>query len=221
MFLQDDLTSSLDGMFQSLRLWNRAVDTLARLNPQPAPSKALTESESDPFAMSSLKNALPEGDAGPSRQPELSTTKKTFVRRPTMDGLEWRIVDGLLHTLFALSHACFARGSPRESEYFAQQAQDLAESVNAPAMVSRALTKKGEIQLHQGQLDDGYASLVRAAELLQDMPGADAADIRRLKGYYSQLKEMDGDAHELYESATRMLEELEKLFTGLDGLPFG
>ena len=204
-------------MLQSLRLWNRAVDTLARLNPPPA-SKSAPEPDENPFEMSSLKAALPGSE---SDQPELSATKKTFKRRPAMDGLEWRITDGLLNTLFALCQAYFARGSPREADYFAQQAQDLAESLNAPAMVSRALTRKGEIQLHQGQLDGGYVSLMRAAELLEDMPGPDAADIRRLRGYYSQLKAMHGDAHELYEGAARMLEELEKLFSGLDGLPSG
>jgi separase len=171
--------------------------------------------------MSSLKDALPTSDSDPSQQPELSSPKKTFPRRTIMDGLGWRISEGLLNTLFSLCQAYFAQGSPREADYFAQQAQDLAESLNAPAMVSRALTRKGEIQLHQGLLDDGYANLMRAAELLEDMPGADAADIRRLRGYYSQLKAMHGDAHELYHDAMRMLEELERLFAGLDGLPSG
>lgn len=196
------------------------MDTLARLNPPPA-SKSIPEPEENPFEMSSLKDALPTNDSDPSLQPELSTPKKIFMRRPALDGLEWRVTGGLLNTLFALCKAYFARGSPREAEYFAQQAQELAESLNAPAMVSRALTRKGEIQLHQGQLDDGYANLMRAAELLEDMPGPDAADIHRLRGYYSQLKAMHGDAHELYKGAARMLEELEKLFSGLDALPSG
>jgi separase len=207
-------------MLQSLRLWNRAIDTLGRLSPPPV-LKSPSEADENPFEMSSLKDALPASDSDPSQQPELSAPKKTYTRRPAMDGLGWRITDGLFSTLFALCHAYFARGSPREAEYFAQQAQDLAESLNAPAMISRALTRKGEIQLHQGQLDDGYASLTRAAELLEDTPGTDAVDIRRLRGYYSQLKALHGDAHQLYEDATRMLEELERLFSGLDGLPFG
>jgi separase len=171
--------------------------------------------------MSSLKDTLPASESDPSQPPELFAPKKTFKCWSAMDGFEWRITDGLLNILFALCQAYFARGSPREADYFAQQAQSLAESLNAPAMVSRALTRKGEIQLHQGQLDGGYASLMRAAELLEDMPGPDAADIRRLRGYYSQLKAMHGDAHELYEGAARMLEELEKLFSGLDGLLSG
>ncbi|KAF7984668.1 hypothetical protein HWV62_12932 [Athelia sp. TMB] len=218
---QDDVIASLEGLFQSLRLWNRGVEALARLSPQTTTTKLSAAEPDDPFAMSTLKDALPSPDDLSSKQPELSTTKKTYARRPVMDGLEWRMMDGLLHTLFALSHAFFARGSPRESEYFAQQAQDLAESINAPAMVSRALAKKGEIQLHQGLLDDGYRSLMGAAELLEGMPGADAANIRRLRGYYSQLKAMHGDARELYESAMLMLEELETLFASLDGLPIG
>lgn len=213
------MSASLEGLFQSLRLWNRGLETLARLNPQPVSAKASAVTDDDPFAMSSLKDAL-QSSNDVSKPAELSTSKKTYTRRPAMNGLEWRIVDGLLHTLFALSNAFFVRGSPREAEYFAQQAQDLAESINAPAMVSRALMKKGEVQLHQGLLDDGYRSLMGAAELLESMPGADAANISRLKGYYSQLKAMPTDAHESYESAITLLEELEAMFSGLDSLPF-
>ena len=44
-------------MLQSLRLWNRAVDTLGRLNPS-LQSSAKASSESNPFEMTSLKEAL-------------------------------------------------------------------------------------------------------------------------------------------------------------------
>ena len=217
MKFQDDLTGSLGGMLQSLRLWNRAADTLARLIPPPS-TKSPVETDENPFQLAPPKEASLTSESALS-QAEVSPQRKVYPRRSAMDGLEWRITNGLLNTLFALCHAYFERGSPREADYFAQQAQHLAESLNAPTMVSRALTRKAEIQLHQGRLEDGYGSLMRAAELLEDMPGTDAADIRRLRGYYSQLKAMHIDAHELYRDATQMLEELEKLFAKLDGLP--
>lgn len=135
-----------------------------------------------------------------------------------MDGLEWRIAEGLVLTLLALAQAYFSRGSAREAEYFSQQAQDLAYSLNAPAMVSRALAKKGEIQLYLGHLEDGYNSLVQAAEVLSDLPGPDAADIRRLCGEYNQLNSKDKDALELYSEAITILEELDKMFSSLDGI---
>lgn len=198
------------------------MDTLARLVPPPVSSKPSSDSESNPFEMSSLKDALPAGvSEDHPQQPEISPPRKTYNRRPSMDGLEWRISNGLLTTLFTLSRTYFTRGSPRESEYFAQQAQDLAESLNAPVMVSRALARKGEILLHQGQLEDGYANLLRAAELLEDILGTDAADLGRLRGYYNQLKAMPQDAQGYYEDARRILEELEKLFDELDSVTFG
>lgn len=198
------------------------MDTLARLTPLPVSSKSSSDPESNPFEMSSLKDALPaSGSDDQPRQSELSTPKKTYSRRSSMDGIEWRISEGLLSTLFALSRAYFARGSPRESEYFAQQAHDLAVSLNAPVMVGRALARKCEILLHQGELEDGYANLLRAAELLEDVSGPDAADLRRLRGYYNQLKAMPQDARRFYEDARRMLEELERLYDRIDSVSFG
>lgn len=219
--LKDDLNGSIDGMLQSLRLWNRAMDTLARLSPPPTSSRTSPQSESNPFEMASLKDALPSDGTVARPEPELATPKKIFSRLMSMDGLEWRICDGLLTTLFDLSRAYFIRGSPRESFYFAEQAEELATSLNIPAMMSRALTRKGEVQLHQGQLQDGYENLMHAAELLQDVLGLDSAEIRRLRGYYSQLRATVQDASQLYKDAIHILEELETLFAGLESHPLG
>jgi len=118
------------------------------------------------------------------------------------------MVEGLLSTLLTLTHVYFTRGSCREAEYFAQQTQDFAESVNAPTMVTRALMRKGGIQLYQRQLDAGRDSLAKAAELLQDLPGVDAADMRRLNGDWNRLNEEVQDTRGLYEEASAILGEL-------------
>lgn len=193
-------------MLQSLRLWNRAVDTLARLS---APASKPVE-EDNPFDMSAVRDALPNGDN--ADHAEQVTPPKVFPRRPSMGGLEWRVSEGLLATLFALCEAYSTRGSAREAEYFAQQAYDLAKSLNAPAMAARALAKKGELQLHQRLLKEAHDSFMQAAELLQNLPGKDAADIQRLCGDYNQISSQDKDAQQLYEEATRMLEELDQMF---------
>jgi separase len=127
------------------------------------------------------------------------------------------MIEGLLSTLLTLTQAYFTRGSSREAEYFAQQALDLAESVNAPTMVARALMRKGEIQLCQRQLDAGRDSLSKAAELLQDLPGVDAADMRRLKGDWNRLNEQDQDARDLYEEASAKLVEVETMLASIEG----
>lgn len=202
------MTASLEGLLQSLRLWNRAVENLARLHPPPPSSKQIDES--NPFETPSVQDNT-----------EQLPAKKAFTRRPYLDETEWRVAEGLLTALFALSQSYFVRGSAREAEYFAQQAQDLAESLNAPAMVSRALGKKGEVQLYEGLLPEAYETLLLAAKLLADLPGSDAAEIQRLCGDYSQRSARDTDACQLYEEATVMLEELDKTFSALDGLTTG
>lgn len=199
-------------MLQSLRLWNRAADTLARLRPSPSPSTPV-ESESNPFEVPSSKSST----TAPNTAQEQATPAKLFPRRPAMDGLEWRVSEGLLTTLFALSQMYLARGSPREAEYFAQQAHDLAESLNTPAMVSRALAKKGEVQLHQGKLEEAHDSLSRAGELLCNVPGIDTADVRRLRGNYNERIAEHENAQQLYEETINMLVELDHAFTHMDG----
>ncbi|KAJ7271936.1 peptidase family C50-domain-containing protein [Mycena haematopus] len=210
---REDIAASLEAMLQSLRLWNRAVDTLARLNP---PASKIVEKD-NPFDMTAVRNALPNGDH--VAQPTQAIPPKVLPRRPSMDGLEWRVSEGLLATLFALCEAYFTRGSAREAEYFAQQAYELAQSLNAPAMAGRALAKKGELQLHQRHLKEAHDTLVQAAVLLQNLPGKDTADIQRLCGDYNQLSSQEKDAQQLYEEAIQILEELDGTFGIFDGIP--
>ncbi|KAH9945510.1 peptidase family C50-domain-containing protein [Amylocystis lapponica] len=212
-YSRDDPTTAVTGLLQSLRLWNRAADTLARLRPVPA-SKAVSD-EDNPFDIADDKEARPNGLVGPAEQ---LSPRRTFQRKSTMDSTEWRIADGLMTTLFALAQAYLARGSPREAEYFVQQAHDLAESLNAPAMLSRALARNGEILLHLGRLEEGYDALMQAAELVAGVAGPDVADIRRLRGQYSQRSSNHKDAQQLYEEAIAMLDELGKMFSTYDGV---
>ena len=76
---------------------------------------------------------------------------------------------GLLCTLFDLVQAYFQQGFVRGAEYFIEQARDLASCLNSPAMLSRAIARKSELQLHQGDIQDAASSLIGAAELLQDV----------------------------------------------------
>ena len=212
--------ASLEGLLQSIRLWNRAADTLLRLNPPSQPPTTTTE-DLDPFGMSDLKDALLSDDTPKDPQEQLTPQKNTN-RRLTMDGLEWRISEGLLATLFSLSRVYHLGGSAREAEYFAQQAADIAEELNLPAMVSRALAKKGEVQLQMGKLDEAHGNLVRAEELLCGMPGIDTADVRRLKADYQQrtTTQQENVEQEFAETVT-MLEELDAAFRQFDNFAFG
>lgn len=194
--------ASINGLLQSLRLWNRAFDTLSRLAP-PSPSK--DPNEDNPFLQTESKPASP------------STDNSLILKLPGMSGIGWRIAEGLLNTLFSLTRAYVSRGSPREAEFFAQQAKDLSLSLNMPAMVSRAFSRLGEIYLHLGQLEDSHTCLVEAAKLVSDAGGPDAAEIRRLRAEHSRVNENKKDARQLYDEAIVMLEELEQQFTIIDG----
>ena len=210
--------ASLDSLLQSIRLWNRAADTIMRLHPSSRSQTTTTEEESDPFGMSSLKEALSSGNT--SKEEQL-TVKKNVNRRFTIDGLEWRISEGLLSTLFSLSRVYHLGGSAREAEYFAQQAADIAEELSLPAMISRALAKKGEVQLQMGKLEEAHANLARAEELLRGMPGIDAADVRRLKADYQQRTTQQEIEELEFAGTVTMLEDLDAAFRQFDNLAFG
>ncbi|KAG6902753.1 hypothetical protein C0995_011901 [Termitomyces sp. Mi166 len=216
-FSMGDVPATLDGMLQALRLWNRATDSLLRLSPVRSSSPALQND--NPFEISSPKDALSAGSSKDTVK-ELSPPKKTFLQRDSMDGLEWRISEGLIATLFSLSEIYLSRGSAREAEYFVQQAHDLAESLNAPTLTSRALAKKGEIQLYQGHLNASLECLTVAAALLQNQPGVESIDIQRLRAAYNERMAYHGDAVALYDESLGMIEELDQAFQQIDNIVF-
>ncbi|KAF8878729.1 peptidase family C50-domain-containing protein [Infundibulicybe gibba] len=203
-----EATTSLEGMLQALRLWNRAFDALARLRPtSPVPTSS---AEDNPFEVSS------SSDTGTNATPTTKDVQSQLSRRQSKDGMEWRICEGLLSTFFALSHAYFIRGSVRESEYFLQQAYDLAESLNVPAMMGRAMARKGELQLHQLELEGGLNSVQKAAELLGSVSGIDVADIQRLRGDFHARMARASDAEQIYRDVLIALENLNHDFKAVD-----
>ncbi|KAK0203498.1 cysteine peptidase C50 [Desarmillaria ectypa] len=203
---KDDTATYLDGLLQSLRQWNRAFDALSRL--QPPSSKPKPYDETDPFTDPATSRKSGEASSNPG--------KKEFSRREAMNELGWRISEGLMLTLFALCDGYATQGSAREAEFFAQQAEDLAQSLNAPAMIARALIRKAELQLHQEKLEEGRESLATALQLMCDDTGIDLADIHRLRGQFSQ-----DDADTDYQVAAQILEQFDKTFGLFDGLAFG
>lgn len=171
-----------------------------------------------------MKAALPSAETtDPSKPTPLDKPQqKSFPQRSSLSSLELRIASGLLSTLFSLTQAYFARGSAREAEYFAQQAHDLAESLHAPAMICRALSRMGEIKLRMGQVDEAHDCLRKAADLIGDIGGVEAVDVVRLRGeVLMKVRMEDGQdvdqAKVMYEEATKMLGELDITFSALEG----
>ncbi|KAH9848957.1 peptidase family C50-domain-containing protein [Lenzites betulinus] len=208
---RDDPTSSLEGLLQALRLWNRAVDTLSRLQPPPTPKAA---ADDNPFEVRTKRDT----DTAVSPLPEPRVLSPHAARAHAfLDAAGWRLAEGLLGTLLALAQAYAARGSAREAEFFAQQARELAQALHAPVVVARALAQQGELQIQLGQLAAGHAALMEAAALVGHLQGPDAAEIGRLRGRYSLLSADAKGAQVLFEEATRLLDELGGVFVGLEG----
>lgn len=210
---QDDPSAAINSLLQALRLWNRAIEMLSKVVPA-EPTKAADDDTDNPFLEKPTSNDA-KTQAKTNEKP--SSPRKVTPRLPALDGIEWRVAHGLLVTLFALTQAYIARGSPREAEYFAQQAKDVAESLNTPAMVGRALARIGEIYLHLHQVEDSHTSLVKAAELAADTAGPDVAEIRCLRAEHSRRHSDGKHAQQLYDEAMNMLEELDTVFAALDG----
>jgi hypothetical protein len=73
-------------------------------------------------------------------------------------------------------------------------------------------------------LEDAWASISKAAELVCDSPGIDTAEIRRLKAEYSSRTEEDEQEQggaAAFEETVAMLEELDASFRQFDSLAFG
>jgi separase len=136
--------------------------------------------------------------------------------RAFTNGLEWQIAEGMFETTLSLASAYLRRGSVREAEYFIREAEQLASSLNAPALLCRALAMKVEVQLQLRQLDNALSTLLVAVNTLDGTTGPDAAGLSKLQGEYNELLSQNNDAQLRYAEALKLLEDLDKMFSGLD-----
>jgi len=165
--------------------------------------------------MSSLKQTLPNVP-----QPLPDPIPQTVIPpQRHFDSLGLRICEGLLSILFDLAQAYLTRGSAKESEFFIAQAFDLAKSLNAPAMLSRALAKQGEVQVRLGRMKDGYEKLVEAGEILKNIPTIDSVEVVRLT---AECRERMGeeDASVLFGRSIDLLREIDAAFEKYEGIEY-
>jgi separase len=206
---QDDPTMALTGLLQANRLWNRAVNALSHLGPHEGPTNG-TSSLSNPFDVSSDR-----GKESPTKDDNLSPDPKLHYARTSTNGLEWHIAEGMFETTLSIANVYFRRGSVREAEYFVRESERFARSMNAPAMLCRALALQVELQLQLRHLDTALTTLRAATDVLNDMKCPDAAGLHKLRGEYNELLLQDTDARVQYAEALKMLEELDKTFSAL------
>jgi separase len=170
-------------------------------------------SQSNPFDVSP-----DSGKVSPTKDENHSISSSAMLHHTCMlsNGLEWEIAEGLFETTLSLASLYLLRGSVREAEYFIREAEQLASSMNAPALLCRALAMKVEVQLQLRQLDAALTTLHAASDTLHDMASPDTAKLCKLHGEHSELLLHDKDAQLQYTKALEMLEELDKMFSGLD-----
>ncbi|KAF9445711.1 hypothetical protein P691DRAFT_734529 [Macrolepiota fuliginosa MF-IS2] len=137
-----------------------------------------------------------------------------------LDSLGLRISEGLFTVLFDLAQAYLIRGSAKESEFFVTQALVLAQALNAPAMLSWALAKQGEVHVRLGNLIEGHATLVKAGEVLSGVPTIDSAEVVRLTAVCRE-KMGEEDAQALYARSVDLLKEIDAAFEKHEGAAFG
>jgi separase len=159
------------------------------------------------------------GKASPTKDENHSSAGSTAIlqhARAFTNGLEWQIAEGMLETTLSLANVYLRRGSVREAEYFIREAEQLAGSINAPALLGQALAMKVQVQLQLRQLETALTTLHAATNTLNDLTGPDAAGLRKLQGEHSELLLQNKDAQQQYTEALKMLEELDKMFLGLE-----
>jgi separase len=159
------------------------------------------------------------GKSSPTKDENHSSAGSVAIlhhARAYANGLEWQIAEGMFETTLSLASAYLRRGSVREAEYFIREAEQLAKSLNAPALICRALAMKVEAQLKLRQLEGALTTLRAATDILNDVTGPDAAGLHKLHGEYNELLSQNKDAQLRYTEALKMLEELDRMFSGLD-----
>ncbi|KAH6918185.1 cysteine peptidase C50 [Coprinopsis sp. MPI-PUGE-AT-0042] len=223
-----DVTASLNGMLQSLRVWNRAAETVSRLS-KPIDKGSPQVSDANPFESAPNNSGQPK--------PLDDQTQKPTPRKGSNAGeLEWRVFQGLLTAMFCLSDAYLSRGSPREAEYFLQQVRDLAQELNLPVVVGRAHTRMSQVQIGLGKVDAAKESLELATSVLGQnglvaddetqaeelssegalVAALETVENKRLQAQLSEKAEMVEDAQTLLYAGMKLLEQLDGDFRELD-----
>lgn len=132
-------------------------------------------------------------------------------------GVEWRVTAATFRCLLHLADSYLRRGLPRESEFFSQQALDLADALCLPATVSAAWARKARVQLLQGLPEPCHISLENGQQTTSSVTGLESAELTYLQGELSRkTSEEEAEAGSLYDSATRVLLNLEESFNLLE-----
>ncbi|KAF6764468.1 cysteine peptidase C50 [Ephemerocybe angulata] len=218
---REDGTLALSSLLQSLRLWNRAIDTTARLARSSSSSKGSSDtSGQNPFESSATSNL--EGDSTNQTQP--TDKSKVLTSSKTSTELQWRFMEGLISVLFSLADAYLTRGSPREAEYFLKQVQTLGEAAGLPVIEARAVLRMVDVQLGLGRLEEAARMLGEAAARVGEGGGGgmlDGVEYQRVRARYDERAEEREAASEGSVRALEMLRELDGDFRRLDGVVTG
>ncbi|EJU02296.1 hypothetical protein DACRYDRAFT_116022 [Dacryopinax primogenitus] len=195
---QDDMPSCLNALEQSLRLWNRAMDNVMRLNPSHSPPPP-----------SDLDNPFVDDDT--TTKPKQSAAKIDTRKCVALDGLQWRVAAGMFQALLFLAEYHCRAGAPRAALLYFGKAVEMADGLAAPLPHGTALALQEELKLMcEDPVGEGFS---RSDELLGQLPTAGLIEMRRIQGDQCVKEENKDLGRQIYASADTILKDLEKTYT--------
>jgi separase len=147
---RNDFASSVANLSQAHRLWTRAIGNLARLTPSEADETPSIQQVSNPFEVAKPPDQATSADDLARPKPRATTGS----RAKRFDGVMWRTTRGLLDCLFALAETSARRGTARDTEFFLQEALELARSANSTEAAARALAGRGLLSFLLGSEEE-------------------------------------------------------------------
>ncbi|GAA5928121.1 separase [Sporobolomyces koalae] len=168
-----DLARSLAPALQAMRLCDRALNNLFRL-------QASTGSRS-PANGSAVFDAAPNNHRTPIEDlaPPAQSPYK-IAPGGAHANLSLRLAAQLAQSILRVSVLHLVRGSPKDAEFYASQAVELAENLGSERLTARALCIRAEVEILIGRWDDASNDLGRAEALVGDASSHEAVEVQKL-----------------------------------------
>ncbi|GAA5910865.1 separase [Sporobolomyces salmoneus] len=166
-----DLARSLAPALQAMRLCDRALNNIARLEPVKKP----TSDASSTFNAQPNDHVTPLNDLASSpRNPYQIALGGAHA------GLAWQLADQLALSILRVSTLHLVRGSPKDAEFYASQTIDLAQNLGSQRLIARATALRAEVKILLRKWEEAGNDLEQVELTLGDANCAEAIEVRRL-----------------------------------------
>ncbi|GAA5845459.1 hypothetical protein JCM5353_003517, partial [Sporobolomyces roseus] len=192
-----DLARSLAPAMQAVRLYNRALGNISRLET----SQKASRDQVPLFTAPPNDHITPLNDfPSQSRKPTDITAGGAHA------GLSWQIAEQLAQSIIRASNLYFVRGSPKDAEFYATQAIDLARDLSSDRMIARATASRVEVRILIGNSNGADIDLKYIEELIEATSCPEAVELRRLRADLHLRNSLQQQAYSLCLDAQKSLE---------------